>query len=199
MGGGGSGTSKSTETATIPDELKGLYSNTAYNVTNLQNNDPVQAYAKYNPMQVAPLSNTQNLAIGNIDRSLQDAQNTPLENAPIVQAGTRYFNQAIAPGIENQSSLSGLGRSTALTSALGAAQANTILPLLQGEQQRRDQLVNTGMQTGDVERSAAQDVNTANYQDFLRNQALAEQATFGPLGQLPSTIGQQTSTKTATK
>lgn len=156
------------------------------------------------------------------------------ENSPIVQAGTRYFQSAIAPGIENQATLSGLGRSTANTSALSAAQAQTMLPLLQGEEARQqglitgeqsrqdqlmqqaqarrdalitgeqgrtdtlatqqqarvDQLVTQGMTVGDAQRQVAQEANNAQAVDAQRRQAISESALFGPLGQLPSTFGQ---------
>ena len=138
-----------------------------------------------------------------------------LEDGATVQAGRRYYQANIAPEVENRAALSGLGRSTALTNAAASTEASTMLPLLQaeqarrdrlhelevgtylpilgGEQARRDALIGAGFQGGQVERGIEQDQNTAQYQDFLRRQGLAEQAVFGPLNQLPSTFGQKTS------
>lgn len=129
-----------------------------------------------------------------LNRNLSEARDLPLENSSIVQAGNRYFDTAIAPGITNQATLSGLGRSTANTNALAAAEAQTILPLLQGEQARRDAMINQGMTQGDVERSVEQQGYNADQNDYIRRQALSEQGLFAPLGQLPSTLGQSTKT-----
>jgi len=64
-----------------------------------------------------------------------------LEDSEIAQAGGRYFNKSIAPGITNEATLSGLGRSTANTNARAAAEAETMLPLIQAEQARRDSIL----------------------------------------------------------
>jgi hypothetical protein len=195
--GGSSGSSKSTSVAEIPSELRPLYSQTGTKITELQNQAPLTDFTGSNPLQVAPLSGTQQQAIGNINQELQGASG-PLEQSPTVQAGTRYYQSAIQPGVENQATLSGLGRSTALTNALATTQAQTMLPLFEQEQQRRERMAQLGLTAGATERGAAQDVNTAQYQDYLRRQGLSEQATFGPLGQLPSTFGSQVGTKTST-
>lgn len=196
MGKGGS-SGGSTTTNEIPAEYKALSAQTGTNISNLQNEDPISQYLPANPTKIAPLSDTQNQSLGMLNQNLSDARNTSLENSPIVQAGHNYFEHSIAPGITNQATLSGLGRSTANTNALAAAEAQTALPLLQGEQSRRDQLVNQGMTQGDVQRSVSQQANNADQQDFIRRQALAEQGLFSPLGQLPSTLGQSTVSKTS--
>lgn len=235
MGGGPSGSS--TSKATIPKELRPLYEQTGTGIQELQNQIPVSGFTGENPLQIAPLARTQNLALGNIGASLESARsplesseqaqvarrlfdmNRPtggLETGPTIEAGRRYYQSSIAPGVENRAALSGLGRSTALTNALATTEAQTMLPLLQEEQARRDRLqaleagtylpllsneqarrdalVGQGLQAGQVERGAEQDVYTAAYQDFLRRQGLGEQALFGPMNQLPSTFGQRTST-----
>ncbi len=195
MGKGTAGSSTSTTSNQIPPEYQALSSQTGTNISALQNADPISQYLGPNPTQIAPLSPTQSSALGMLNTNLNDARNTPLEESPIAQAGTRYFNNTIAPGVIGQATLSGLGRSTALTNALGAAQANTELPLLQGEQARRDQLINQGFTGGDIERSVTQQGYNAAQQDAIRRQALAEQALFAPLGALPSTTGTQVAGK----
>jgi hypothetical protein len=194
VGGGQSGSSSTK--ATIPKELRPLYSQTGQELQNLQNQAPVSGFTGSNPLKVAPLADTQRMSLGNIQEQLRGGAG-PLESSPIVGAGQRYYEANIAPGIENRAALSGLGRSTALTNALASTEATTMLPLFQGEEARRERLGALGLQAGQVERGAEQDVNTAEYQDFLRRQGLSEQALFGPMGQLPSTIGQKTSTSSS--
>lgn len=187
---------QTTGSQNIPNELSGLYKTTGENLQRLQEQNPVSDYNRYNPVDVAPLSGTSQKSLGYLNQNLDEAMGTPLEQSPIAQAGHRYFEGAIAPGITNQATLSGLGRSTANTNALAAAEAQTALPLLQGEQQRRDQMISGGLQAGDIERGVTQEANNARYADFLRRQGLAEQGLFGPMGQLPSTFGQSSTSKT---
>lgn len=196
MGGGGSkGSSTTTSEASIAPELRPLYSNTGQRVSELQGQIPLSQFTGASPMQVAPLSETQNLAIGNIKESLRSARDTPLEQSDLIAANQRYYDTQIAPGIQNRAALSGLGRSTALTNAEAQTQAAIMAPLMAEEQGRRDRLATLGLAGGEVERGAEQDVYTAAEQDELRRQALAEQALFGPLNQMPSTIGQTATTK----
>jgi len=167
-----------------------MYTQTGEGIQQLQKDLPVSGFTDPNPTKVAPLSGTQQSSLGLLNQNLNDARNTSLEESPIVKAGQRYFEKSIAPGIVNQSTLAGLGRSTALTNSLAAADAQTALPLLQGEQARRDQLINQGFQGGDIERGVEQAGYNSQAADALRRQGIAEQALFGPLGQLPSTFGQ---------
>ncbi len=191
-GGGGGGSGTSTTTNNIPPELSGLMSQTAGNVGALQNQSPqLGEYTAPNPTKVAPLSGTQQKAVGLMNSDLDSAL-SPLDESPIVQAGHNYFQHSIAPGITGQATLSGLGRSTANTNALAAAEAQTALPLLQGEQARRDQMITQGMGVGDTERGVQQDINNAEATDFMRRQNIAEQALFGPLGNMPSSLGSTT-------
>ena len=189
--GGGS----SSTTAKIPAELKPLYTQTGKNVMGIQNEAPVSQYLGKNPTQIAPLSGTQVASLGLLNQNLNDAM-TPLEQSGIVQAGNRYVDENILPGITNEATLSGLGRSTANTNARAAAEAQVMLPLLQGEQARRDAMINQGFYGGDIERSVEQMTNNAEQEDFLRRQGISEKALFGPLMQLPSTFGSTTKTST---
>lgn len=194
MGGGNSGSSKTS--ATIPAELAPLYTQTGKNVQALQNSDPITNFTSAHPATIAPLSGTQQKSLSALNSNL-DSLGTPLEQSEIVRAGQRYFDQSVAPGIINQATLSGIGRSTALTNALASAQSGAAVPLLQGEQARRDAMIGQGLQGGDVERSVSQEANNAVQADFLRRQALSEQAIYGPLGQLPSTFGQTSKTSSS--
>lgn len=192
--GGSSGSSSTVQE--IPAELKPLYAQTGTTLMGLQNENPISNYLGANPTPVAGLSGLQNKSLGLLSQNLSDAT-TPLEQSPIAQAGTRYFQSSIAPGITNQATLSGLGRSTANTNALAAAQAQIELPLLQAEQARRDQLINQGLAGGDVQRSVEQQGYNSEAMDYARRQALAEQSLFGPMGQLPSTFGQRSTQNTS--
>lgn len=189
MGKGGS----SSTTTNIPKELRPLYTQTGQNLMALQDLNPVSNYLGNHPTQIAGLSGLQNQSLGLLGQNLSDATGA-LEDAPIMQAGHRYVENTILPGVTNEATLSGLGRSTANTNARAAAEAQTMMPLLQGEQARRDQLINQGLYGGDVQRSVEQQGYNAQAQDYMRQQALAEQALFGVMGQLPSTFGSTTST-----
>lgn len=185
----GSGGQSSSTKATVPKELKGYYEDVGTTGQDLLRTLPVSDFAMRNPTRIAPLSGTQRKSVDFMNMNLDDAMSTPLENSSIVQAGNRYFDTAIAPGIENRAALSGLGRSTALSSALSGAEAAAMLPLMQGEQARRDAMISGGLQAGDVERGVEQAGYNAEAADAQRRQGLAEQALFGPLNQLPSTFG----------
>ena len=53
--------------------------------------------------------------------------------------------------------------------------------------------IQTGMDIGGVLRGITQSGNEANYQDFLRQQALGEESLFSPFGQMiPSALGSRT-------
>lgn len=153
----------------------------------------IAEFAESNPTQIAPLSGTQGRSLDLLNTNLSDATK-PLEESSIVQAGNRYFDTSIAPGIENSATLSGLGRSTALEAGRSAAEAQTMLPLLQQEQARRDAMIGQGFTGGDIERGVEQQGYNAEAQDMLRRQALAETALFSPLTGLPSVTGQTGST-----
>lgn len=61
-----------------------------------------------------------------------------IANDPAVAAANETFQQAMAPMIQNQAALSGLGRSTAMTNAMSAQQAQTMLPLVQEAMAREE-------------------------------------------------------------
>jgi hypothetical protein len=63
--------------------------------------------------------------------------------------------------------------------------------------QRRLAELNALMTTGATDRGVGSEQASAEQQDYLRRQALAEQGTFGVLGQLPSSLGSQVSSKTS--
>jgi hypothetical protein len=62
---------------------------------------------------------------------------------------------------------------------------------------RRLAQLNALMQTGGLERGVGSEQAAAEQQDYLRRQALAEQGTFGVLGQLPSSLGSQVTSKSS--
>ena len=64
------------------------------------------------------------------------------------------------------------------------------------ETQRRLQELDAAMRVGGVERGVAQSEEQAAMADYLRRQALSEQALFGPMGQvLPTSLGSTTTGK----
>ena len=65
--------------------------------------------------------------------------------------------------------------------------------------QRRLAALNALLTTGQTERGVQSEDAAAQQQDFLRQQALAEQGTYGILGQLPSNLGQTVKSSGASK
>jgi hypothetical protein len=147
---------------------------------------------------------------------------------PAYAAAIRAYDQAMRPIVENQAALAGLGRSTALTNAAAAGQAQYIMPTVQdflGRQERgidrelgalgqqfqgytglgdraTDRLrtaIGTGMEVGGIGRGMTQDWADSQYNDWLRRAALFEQAIGGPLGMVPSTIGSTATSNTSKK
>ncbi len=156
-----------------------------------------------------------------------------IQNDPAISAALADFNNRVAPGIQNQSNLSGLGRSTANLNALTQAQASMLTPMYQdafardaartnrmgtaaenelGRDERSSARVadanqsmaqmlaslsqnrfgnqqTTGqnlMQAGGQLRDVEQQGNQAEMQDYLRRQALGENAVGMPFGGLAS-------------
>lgn len=130
---------------------------------------------------------------------------------PAILEAVKTFEANMAPQIENQMGLAGLGKSSSLANSLALAKSNYMLPLIQdyinreqgvlaneanmyasmvpqlttlggSETTRRLQAINAAMQGGTTLRAIEQEPLTAQYQDFLRRQALAEQALFVPFG-----------------
>ena len=130
---------------------------------------------------------------------------------PAVLAAQAAFEKLTAPQIENQMGLAGLGKSSSLGNAMSLGNAQMLTPLIMdyinreqsaltnqanmyaslmpqfsalggAETARMLNALNDAMQIGGVRRGVAQEPLTAEYQDFLRRQALAEQALFVPFG-----------------
>lgn len=153
--------------------------------------------------------------------SQRQADGAGLEQDPAYLAAMKAFDNAMRPIIENQASLSGLGRSTALTNATASQQAQTLLPLVQdylGRQERgidrelgtmgtqftgltglgdrsmerRTQRIAGLTSLGDYGRGIAQDRADSQYNDWLRRAGLFESSLNGPSGLFGSTIGGNT-------
>jgi len=193
-------------------------------------------YLAENPMQVAPENELQKWAAANVTSltntpegeriAAMYGQMAPLlagrmatgagvERDPAVLAANAAFDKLMAPSIENQMGLSGLGRSSSLANSLSLGKASQLAPLIQdyinreqntltnqanmyaslmpqfsalggAETARLTAALNDAMQIGGTERGIAQEPLTAQYQDFLRRQALSEQALFVPFGAMAS-------------
>lgn len=135
--------------------------------------------------------------------------------SPAVLAALDAFQSTVEPRVQNQLALAGLGNSGALGQELQSAFIGQLQPLFQQglqqqqaaatqladigsrENQRVGQQIQLAQQLGQVQQAAEQARINQIQQDFLRRQALAEQALFGPLGQfLPTAIGQTTTSST---
>lgn len=144
-----------------------------------------------------------------------------LNTNPQVQAEEANFNANVAPQIENQMALSGLGQTSATANALARAQASMLPQVYQNvaqdtlqqeglstnaqEAQANMLMGLSGQQTNQLNSAIAQSINAgmseqqirqaygdAAYNDFLRQQGLSEEATYGPFGQtIGSAFGSQ--------
>ena len=182
-GGGSSGTSETK--ASVPPELSPLYTQTGKGVQGLQNAAPLTPFTQaYTPSGYSRTSEGLYLPTGAPEGTeamrLSDVlrpQGRNIESSPALAAARESFRTGARPNIEQGLTMRGLGRSpTAISNALAKGEAQFMYPAVQQELQREE---------------AAQG---KEYSDFLRQQGLAEQALFGPLNQLPSTIGQSTKT-----
>jgi hypothetical protein len=122
-----------------------------------------------------------------------------LMNSPTVQAQNQAFEQFSKPVIQNEMTLSGLGRSKAGGDAIAMGQASQLYPVMSEELARRERGTEreytAAMETGEMQRDVEQAGLDAEWNDFLRQQGLTEQAYFAPLGSfVPSTLGTQTTT-----
>ena len=238
QGSSGQETSSSESHIEIPPELKPLYTQTAAGIQNLQNVSPLVGnatspnYTAANPMAVAPADPLQQWAAA----STKDLANQPeaeriameygrlapelagrmatgagVMQDPAVLAASEAFEKLMAPGIENQMGLAGLGKSSSLANALALGKSSQMAPLIMdyinreqnvlnnqanmyaglmpqfgalgaAESARNLGAVNAGMQVGGTMRGIEQEPLTSQYQDFLRRQALSEQALFVPFG-----------------
>jgi len=65
---------------------------------------------------------------------------------PAIDAAMKMYESALMPIVQNQAALAGLGRSTALTNAIGASQAQTLLPEITKAQEREERGIDRQMQ-----------------------------------------------------
>lgn len=203
--------STTAQTPQVPSELIPLTHQSAAGVMGLQSALPLTNFIGEGPSQVAPMTALQQRSLGEIpglyDLAQRRVTGANLQASPSFQAANRAFEQSIAPGIVNQATLSGLGRSTAVGQGLGAAKAQYLAPLIEAELGREERglgnevqtrlaAIQAGLQGGELARGIQQQGYDAQRQDYLRRQALAEQGLFLPFGQLaPSTIGQGSTTR----
>lgn len=131
-----------------------------------------------------------------------------IESSPAILAASEAFDKLNLPEIENQMGLSGLGKSSSLANAIALGKTEYMLPMIQDELSREQEsytnqanmystLASTleGMGENDVSRQLStlgaaaeqgatmrgieQETLDAEYNDFLRRQALTEQLLFG--------------------
>ena len=216
----------------IPKELKPLYKQTAQNMMDFQTAAPLTGFLDANPAQIAGADPLQTWASQNVGQLLNTPQGEQtasqygqlasqlagrmatgagVENDPAILAANAAFDKLMAPQIENQMGLAGLGKSSSLADSLALGKASQLSPLIQdyigreqssldnqanmyaslmpqfaglggAETNRMMAALNDAMQIGGTMRGIAQDPLSAEYQDYLRRQALSEQALFVPFG-----------------
>lgn len=155
------------------------------------------------------------------DLAGQTATGAGIDTSPAVLRASEAFDKLMQPQIENQMGLAGLGKSSSLGNAMAMGKTTYMLPMVQDELAREQAAIQNqasmygsmvpqleGMGTNDTTRQLAtlsgvattgasdraitQEPLTADYQDFLRRQALSEQAAFVPFGATASqSIGPQ--------
>jgi hypothetical protein len=144
---------------------------------------------------------------------------------PAVLAASDAYEKLMRPEVENQMGLSGLGRSSALANALAtgktthmtttvenalareqesyqnqAAQYSTSASLLEdqinADTSRKLSAISAASSMGATQRSLTQAYYDAIYENFIRKQALAEQAVYTPFGATATaSIGQKGSSE----
>ena len=146
-----------------------------------------------------------------VDFAGKRATGEGIETSPAVLKASEAFDKLMLPQIENQMGLAGLGKSSSLGNAMATGKTTYMLPMIQDELAREQATYQNqaamyagmvpqleGMGTSDASRQfatlnaaasqggtmrgIAQEPLTAAYQDFLRRQALSEQALFLPFG-----------------
>ena len=125
-------------------QVPGQFQNTLN--TFQQGIDPLQALAGTVSGQFGDTRNTANIGIqdliGQADRQITGEG---LMESPALQAAIQAFETSIMPTIQNQAALSGLGRTTGLPQSLAAAQAQFMLPVIQGELARQERGLERGL------------------------------------------------------
>lgn len=116
--------------------------------------------------------------------------------APVMEAALGREQQSLQTG--SNAVQSEYGRRMSADQAASQANLATIPYLMQMSQNQtgnEQQQFNDAMQYGGLQQGVQQGQNDAAYQDFLRRQGLAEQATYGPFGQtIPSAFGSVSNT-----
>lgn len=214
-GGGNSGGSTTTQQASIAPELQPLFAQTASNVMGLQSNPNANLapYLNSNPQYIPQMSPEQQQllqfqgqrAFGPIATGPEMAGFNQLSQLTGGQIGqSPYTQQAIYAASRpmlNELSMAGLGNS----SAVGTAMSDAALPYIGKELDYRYNSVPTLFNEGQTlsgrqsallgeygqglnqqQDQAAQQAE-ANFNDFLRRQALSQSLTTGVLGTLPTT------------
>ena len=210
MGGGTRTTTTQTPTTTTP-ELSELTKTSAQKAQEFQAGGDLRRFLEAKPLQVSPLSAREQQAFGMIPQigelGRRRITGETIQASPSYQAANQAYETAIRPGIENQATLSGLGRSTALTNAEAAARAQYLQPTIEsalsretGALQNEQQMTLAQLQAlsaaGGTERGISQAQAEAEQADYLRRQALEEESVFQPLGALiPTAFGQQSKTR----
>jgi len=151
--------------------------------------------------------------------------NVDLQNAPNIKAAYDVFNQQVAPQMQNEYEMYGLGHSTALPAETAKARATMMPALITQAQTAEENRLNRGLTGGQqltttlagqgAESTARQQQRAtqlqgmgtefqtirqaqanAPYEAQQQLQSLAENAAFGPLGNfVPSAIGSTTKGK----
>src|SRR5262245_34026527 len=180
---GGGTRTKTTQEPQVPQYLSDLTQTSGERIKEYQAADPLTGYAKASPLKVAPLSARESTGFGMIPQIQEQAKRRvtgeTILNSPSYQAANKAYETAIMPGIENRATLSGLGRSTALTNADAAARAAYLQPTienifgqeergLQGEQQAVLNTINAYSGAGATERGIEQAGYEAEKADEMR-------------------------------
>lgn len=131
---------------------------------------------------------------------------------PAVQQANKVFQDVMSPMIKDAAGLAGIGKSGAMTNALSAQQAQTLLPLIQGSMQREERgidrrlggtqaaaagLQGVGGQTfgmGEGTRNIEQEILNAPYDEQMRLFSEALNSIYGPFGMIPGMFGSSSTT-----
>ena len=168
MGGGGRQSQRSwgqsESKIVIPDELKGLYGQTAGILQMIQSgrggDTVLSPYLTENPMQVAPTDPLQSWVAQNVTKpwetpesrgqaldymdlatqlSGKRATGEGIDTSPAVLKASEAFDKLMQPQIENQMGLAGLGRSSSLANAMAMGKTSYMLPMIQDELAREQE------------------------------------------------------------
>lgn len=224
-GGSGGGGSTSTTRASIAPQLRPLFSQTAGEIMRLQNlpSTALDPFTQSQPQYIPQFSPEQNAllqfqgarAFGPVITGQEMGGLNQLSMLTGGEVGTSpYTQQAIQAASRpmlNELSMAGLGNSSAVSNVMSEAALPYIgkeldyrmqsVPMLMGLGQtlsgRQSALLGEyGQGLGAQQDLAAQQAE-ANFNDFLRRQAISQQLTTGVLGTLPTTGLTNSTTKTS--